>query len=375
MADERMDAKRRAQEVTPQSDLRMSEGYETYFDEELRPLLKEKKGHTPEDQLEEQKAKKRRKLLSKYNRMGALILSANDLKRRALTGKTAAAAAAEDALLARKGKEQEAAENRARRLSDKREAVHRLSKELELKDLESQREEPLAHLSLSGRPAPPPAPPAARAVQSMIPVSGDDQRLQMAAGLVQHHLNAVVGRLQQTKYACAEPGMLCDAGAAFEEMVAITSQARGDEKAASRRGEGRRESAAAGEDLVVYSTGDFLMDTKVPKQLVTMIQTFTESVVGYLRFYWSCFPPSSLKVLKKMKGISKALLQFHQKIVGFKAQLNANNQAPLAMMLKPVQQSIQAVFATQKQVDDRVAKRNARKRARAAANNNASMAF
>ncbi|GAB5368352.1 hypothetical protein AAMO2058_001312200 [Amorphochlora amoebiformis] len=345
----KMNAKRPNKVLDPRTDLRMSEGYENYFEEELRPLLVERKGNRPEDYINQRKQEKRREILSEVNRQGQLLLSAPELKRRALiariTAQTGPQGLEAGGIMGVDG------------VTERKKKAMELQQELRLDELETVQPPQLVPLALSAKNAGPmPGSSTYDANDMNIDVGSLDRLSQMYA----HSLDRLCATLHSRKFGCPPDEELSDPHEAYRAMDQIASKARADALAG---GEGkarlaaRKAGGAEAAGLVVYGVGQGRQDEPISEDFLKELREFTNRTTGFLRFYWSGFPPGSMSALKKLRGIHTYLNNHYNKLIKYRNELNKTGKLHLALMLKPIIAALNAVFDAQSKVEARVAKR------------------
>mmetsp|Transcript_31000 Transcript_31000/g.52466 ORF Transcript_31000/g.52466 Transcript_31000/m.52466 type:complete len:211 (+) Transcript_31000:75-707(+) len=144
---------------------------------------------------------------------------------------------------------------------------------------------------------------------------------------------------------------------AWQNKARFEMKRAGDSRANDERERGPRNAERSRGALKVFSSEAFRKDVRVPEDSVEQIKKFTKRANGYLRFYWSLFPPKNKREFEKMKAISDKLSLLSDKLQTYRKSLLQGDRAALKDIVLPLIESLEVVQNTQAQVAKRVHER------------------
>ena len=326
-------AAERMSRVDPRNDMMLSENATFYAKEDLQALLRDRKGDSREDIERENKRKSLGKRLSDLNRYGSLILSASELKSRALN----------------QLKDSGSAQPLRARTALAKASLGALAQEMKLRELEARNSERPAPLRIDST--------ARRAAEpaSRTPVSSSDQPQvegqDVAAGVV-----AMARGLRQGEFLLAPPTHASMGG--FETMKYSTSRARGDALA----GNMMTGSAGTGDNLYIFSSSNSFKDTRVSPNIAANVRRLCANTAEKLRFYWSCVPPNTKAKVRKARKFYKALQESENELRAYAERLGDRQ----SVLLQPSLNAIKKATETQSIIESRIREHQRRMRTNAA---------
>jgi len=245
-------------------------------------------------------------------------------------------------------------------LKKQEDARQELQRDLELKDLEPEAKVTYVPLALNSRPT---YSTEGMGSQSL---TGFEDTSFKANHTCANVFRSEAEKMKERKFTCSTDSI--DQNINFTVLMSITSKARGDAQAAkagaqllsSRRDDSGASSRQLENRLKIFSSAEIGQDEEIPQTHLDIIRNFTNHVNGFLRFYWTLFPPKNMKEFAKMQKIRGKLDQAYTKLITYRRNVLAKGHGALYLLVAPLLKSLKKLFETQAQVKERIDRKRKR---------------